>query len=126
MIDIKKLRRAFLRADCAATGEEYQDGEEGPVNAQGIDAGIRAVLAEVAAKDTTPDIERECGVGGACVWDGLFCNKCERAYEDRFFDAIAYRETKARVASALENASYGRDVDAVRGARDAVEEWAES
>jgi hypothetical protein len=72
--------------------------------------------------------ELPCGVGGACVWveiEGLLqCDNCCRAHEDRFVDDVAYSETKARVAAALANCSYGNGADAVRGAREAVKEWA--
>lgn len=72
-------------------------------------------------------VERECGMGGACEWivknDHKHRGKCLRDFADRFFDRVTYEETKRAVERALEANTYQRGTDALRGAKEAVDEW---
>jgi hypothetical protein len=49
----------------------------------------------------------------------------EEAMGRRADESIAYEETKARVGGTLDNSSYGRSKDALRGALSALVEWAD-
>jgi hypothetical protein len=129
--DLPEAVKAFLVGEAEAPHLKRITAEglaNGTVVRSLIELG--RALGRAEAKDAAPAErkERECGMGGTCQWveqDGdKFCDRCVMAWEDRFEDRVAYKETKARVANALGNSGYGRGSDAVRGAEDAVREWA--